>query len=82
MHSPAAISSSILLCASNRCLGLRALLTLQNAALGLGVMLQQEGTTCCRESFHPWAVMDVKHLSQNTAAAEQQASRALFNPLY
>lgn len=55
---------------------------LQNAALGLGVMLLQEGTTCCHECFHPQAVMDVKRLSQNTAAAEQQASGALFNPLY
>ncbi len=47
-----------------------------------GVMLLQEGTTCCHECFHPQAVMDVKRLSQNTAAAEQQASGALFNPLY
>jgi len=45
-------------------------------------MLLQEGTTCCHECFHPQAVMDVKRLSQNTAAAEQQASGALFNPLY
>lgn len=82
MHSPTAISSSILLCASSRCLSLCALPMLQNAALGLGVMLLQEGTTCCHECFHPQAVMDVKRLSQNTAAAEQQASGALFNPLY